>query len=160
MPEVRFSYGSGPGSLVAGVLAGIALAVFGGYALIQGWALRLYTVVEVEPEHARWFYLALGILGVACVVGLVSVMAAGRREVVVAADRIEAPRGETSRRTVVIPPESITRLALLSYQGMATLQIRHRCGKVRLRSQHFASRQAFEDCVNAVSTVAPQAARR
>lgn len=157
---MRFSYGSGPGALVFGVLVGVALAAFGAYAFAQGWGLRMYSVVDVDPEIARWFYLALAALGVACAIGLVSVIAAGRREVVVSDQRIEAPKGETSRRTVVIAPESISRLKLLTTQGLATLQIRHRGGTVRLRSQHFADRGAFEDCVRLISSLAPETARR
>lgn len=149
MQEQRFSYVVRARTFVMLVLTGLGLIVLCGYAYLNNWGISLYGA-GLEPAIAQWFYLGLVGLGVLVLILGIVAMSAGRREVVVAPERLHLPKGEYSRTVVDIDPDQIRDLSMSNYQGVQTLIVTHPDGKVRLRSPHFASPADFAACVSAI----------
>ena len=147
--EQRFSYVTRGGTAVMGIVAGLVLIGFCGYAVLNGWGINLYGA-GLAPDIARWFYLFLIVLGaIVLILALVS-RAAGAREVVVTADLLVLPRSEFSRAVVEIEPTQIRGLSTQRYNGVETLVVKHAHGTIRLRGPHFESLDAYLACVAAI----------
>lgn len=148
--EQRFEYRMPIGRSILGIVLGLGIAGFVGYALATGLGLSYLSVVRLPPELARWLFIVMLVLGLAVLVGSALALAAGRREVVVSPARIRVPKGELSRTHVELAPASVRRIAVEPYQQMATLVIEHDRGTTKLRSPYFESPAAFDACVQAV----------
>ncbi|EWS81011.1 hypothetical protein [Brachybacterium phenoliresistens] len=149
MQEQRFAYAVSARTAVGGLLLGLVFLGASGWGLVHGWGISLY-LAHFGADVARWFYLGGMVLGLVLLLGFLRLVLAGRREVVVSAQRITAPASESSRRLVEIDPAAIRRITMRSSQGVHSAIITHRGRTVRLRSPHFASHGHFLACLDAI----------
>ncbi len=145
-----YSYKLSGSNTAMGVLGGAGMASFGALGIAEGWSIRRVSVA-IEPEYARFLFGILGLIGLAVIVLTVLNLTVGERTIELTDATLSAPRSEMARENTVIPLGAITAVDVKQYEQTHSLEITHPEGKLKLRSPHFESDEAFFDLVNALA---------
>lgn len=154
MQERQYEFGGRAGGPILASLLGVAFVAFAAYALITGWAIRLYSVY-VQPDIARYFYLFFLVLGLVLVVMAIRTLIAGKRQIIVTPTSITMPKGEGSRTMLTVNAADIRSLNLVSYNNVRTVQIATAHGTTKLPSSNFASQHEFDDFLATLQSITP-----